>query len=68
MAVEIHIPTPFRRLTGGRADIDGDGKDVAELLDDLEKRFPGFHSFLFQALVFLPAMVFLLVPLLALPF
>jgi sulfur-carrier protein adenylyltransferase/sulfurtransferase len=48
MAVEIHIPTPFRRLTGGRADIDGDGKNVAELLDDLERRFPGFRSFLFD--------------------
>jgi molybdopterin/thiamine biosynthesis adenylyltransferase/molybdopterin converting factor small subunit len=48
MAVEIHIPAPFLRLTGGRADIDGDGKDVAELLDDLERRFPGFHGFLFD--------------------
>jgi adenylyltransferase/sulfurtransferase len=48
MVVEIHIPAPFRRLTGGRAAIDGDGKDVAELLDDLERRFPGFRSFLFD--------------------
>ena len=48
MAVEIHIPTPFRRLAGGRANIEADGKDVAELLDDLERRFPGFHSVLFD--------------------
>jgi molybdopterin/thiamine biosynthesis adenylyltransferase/molybdopterin converting factor small subunit len=48
MAVEVHIPTPFRRLTGDRSDIDGNGKDVSELLDDLEERFPGFRGVMFD--------------------
>ena len=48
MAVEVHIPTPFRRLTGGRADIDGDGENVGDLLVDLEKRFPGFRGVMFD--------------------
>jgi len=48
MAVEVHIPTPFRRLTGGRADIDGDGGNVSDLLVDLEERFPGFRGVMFD--------------------
>jgi adenylyltransferase/sulfurtransferase len=44
MAVEIGVPTPFRRLTGGRDRIQGEGKDVAQLLDDIENRFPGFRA------------------------
>lgn len=44
MAVSVYVPTPFRRLTGNRARVEGRGKDVAELLDDLESRFPGFRS------------------------
>jgi molybdopterin/thiamine biosynthesis adenylyltransferase/molybdopterin converting factor small subunit len=48
MAVEVHIPAPFRGLTGNRANLQGEGKDVAELLDNLEGRFPGLHGMLFN--------------------
>jgi sulfur-carrier protein adenylyltransferase/sulfurtransferase len=48
MAVEVHIPTPFRRLAGGRANIDGDGENVSDLLADLEERFPGFRGVMFD--------------------
>jgi molybdopterin/thiamine biosynthesis adenylyltransferase/molybdopterin converting factor small subunit len=44
MAVEVSIPAPFRRLTGGRDRIQGEGKNVAQLLDDVERRFPGFRA------------------------
>ncbi len=44
MAVSVYVPTPFHRLTGNRARVEGQGKDVAELLEDLESRFPGFRS------------------------
>ena len=46
MAVSVYVPTPFRRLTGDRSRVEGRGKDVAELLADLESRFPGFRSLL----------------------
>lgn len=48
MAVSVYVPTPFRRLTGNRASVEGHGKDVAELLENLESEFPGFRSLLFD--------------------
>lgn len=46
MPVSVYVPTPFRRLTGNQPRVEGQGKDVAELLDNLESRFPGFRSLL----------------------
>jgi molybdopterin/thiamine biosynthesis adenylyltransferase/molybdopterin converting factor small subunit len=48
MAVSVYVPSPFRRLTGNQSLVEGHGRDVAELLDDLERRFPGFRSLLFD--------------------
>jgi MoaD family protein len=48
MVVSVYVPSPFRRLTGNRSLVEGRGKDVAELLEDLERRFPGFRSLLFN--------------------
>jgi adenylyltransferase/sulfurtransferase len=48
MAVSVYVPSPFRRLTGNRSLVEGRGKDVAELLEDLVRRFPGFRSLLFN--------------------
>ena len=48
MAVSVYVPSPFRRLTGNRSLVEGRGKDVAELLEDLMRRFPGFRSLLFN--------------------
>lgn len=44
MAVEVSIPTPFHRLTGGRDRVQGEGENVAQLLDDLERKYPGFRA------------------------
>jgi adenylyltransferase/sulfurtransferase len=48
MAVSVYVPSPFRRLTGNQSLVEGHGKDVAEVLEDLERRFPGFRSLLFD--------------------
>jgi len=48
MAVSVYVPTPFRRLTGNRSRVQGRGKDVAELLENLESQFPGFRDLLFD--------------------
>jgi adenylyltransferase/sulfurtransferase len=55
MAVSVYVPTPFRQLTGNRARVEGQGKDVAELLDNLESQFPGFRSLLFDEQNDIPA-------------
>jgi len=48
MAVSVYIPSPFRRLTGNRSQVKAHGKDVAGLLADLERQFPGFRSLVFN--------------------
>ena len=41
MPVTVRIPTPLQRLTNGQGEVQGEGKTVAELLGDLERRYPG---------------------------
>lgn len=41
MAVEVRIPTMFRRYTEGRAEVDLDPGTIADLIDQLDARFPG---------------------------
>ncbi len=44
MPVMVRIPTPLRRVTNGVAEVYVKGKDVAELIDDLERQFPGLRD------------------------
>ena len=48
MVVSVYVPSPFRRLAGNQSLVEGHGKNVAELLEDLERQFPGFRSLLFD--------------------
>ena len=42
MAVEVKVPTILRQATGGEPVVRGDGRTLREVLDDLERRYPGF--------------------------
>lgn len=44
MAVEVRIPTVFRRYTGGKSEVDLKPGTVAGLIDQLESRFPGVRE------------------------
>jgi molybdopterin synthase sulfur carrier subunit len=44
MPVTVRIPTPLRRITGGAGEVHAKGKDVAELIGDLERQFPGLRE------------------------
>lgn len=44
MAIEVRIPTILRSHTGGAKAVSGDGKNLGELLDDLEARHPGLRE------------------------
>lgn len=44
MGVKVRIPTPLRKLTDGKGEVEGAGKTVTELLDDLEGRYPGIKE------------------------
>ncbi len=40
----IRIPTPLRKLTNGKEEVLAAGKNVGELIADLEKNFPGIKE------------------------
>jgi adenylyltransferase/sulfurtransferase len=47
MPVSVYIPTPFRKLTGNRQRVDAEGDNVAEVLANVDKQFPGFRTLVF---------------------
>src|SRR5262249_58683654 len=44
MPVLVRIPTALRRHTGGTGEIYAEGKDVGEVVTDLERKFPGLRD------------------------
>ncbi len=44
MPVLVRIPTPLRTVTKGAGEVYGEGTNVGELIDDLERRFPGLRE------------------------
>ena len=44
MSVEVRVPTMLQRLVGGARTVQAEGKTVGDVLDDLERRFPGLKE------------------------
>ena len=44
MAVEVRIPTVFRRFTDNEAILSVEGGTIAEVIDQIEARHPGFKE------------------------
>ena len=44
MAVKVRIPTPLRKITNGSDEVNAEGASITELIDDLEKNFPGLKE------------------------
>lgn len=44
MAVKVRIPTPLQKLTNGKAEVECKAKNVAELVEALEKDYPGMKE------------------------
>lgn len=44
MAIKVRIPTPLQKLSNGKAEVECSAKNVAELLDALEKDYPGMKD------------------------
>jgi molybdopterin converting factor small subunit len=49
MAVQVYIPTPFRRATANQDRVELDAPDVKALLDALESRFSGLQGLIRDA-------------------
>jgi molybdopterin synthase sulfur carrier subunit len=44
MMVSVRIPTPLRRFTAGAEEVGASGSTVGQVVDDLERQFPGFKE------------------------
>jgi molybdopterin synthase sulfur carrier subunit len=44
MSVQVRVPTPLRRFTGGAEEVIANGTTVAALVDDLESNHPGMKE------------------------
>ena len=49
MPITISVPTPLQKFTAGTATLEVSARDVCELLDCLEQRFPGIKKALVKA-------------------
>lgn len=44
MAIKVRIPTPLQKLTENKVEVDASGKTVAELIQNLDKKYPGIKE------------------------
>ncbi len=44
MGVMVRIPTPLRRMTGGKDKVELDVVDLSQMIDQLESDYPGFKE------------------------
>lgn len=44
MAITVRIPTPLRTLTEGREEVNAQGANVRDIIDDLERNYPGIKE------------------------
>lgn len=42
--LKVRIPAPLRKLTENKTEIEANGKTVQELIENLEKKFPGMKD------------------------
>ena len=42
--VQVRIPTPLRKLTGGSESVNADGANVAAVVESLERDYPGMKN------------------------
>lgn len=44
MAIKVRIPTPLQKLTNGKAEVECAAKNIADLVEALEKDYPGIRE------------------------
>ena len=44
MTITVRVPTPLQKLTNNQAEVKANAKNIKELIDDLEKNFPGIKE------------------------
>jgi len=44
MSVKVRIPTPLRKITKDQDEVTAEGNTIAEVIEDLEKNYPGIKE------------------------
>jgi MoaD family protein len=44
MAITVRIPTPLRTLTQGKDEVEASGRTVRDIIENLEKNYPGLRE------------------------
>ena len=44
MSIKVRIPAPMQKLTNGKAQAEAKGATVSDLIEDLERQFPGMKE------------------------
>lgn len=44
MAVKVRIPTPLRKITNGKEEVFAQGATIKDVIEDLEKNYPGLKE------------------------
>ena len=47
--ISVYIPTPFRSFVGNRTNVEVEGSNVAEVLANVDARFPGFRDLCYDS-------------------
>ena len=49
MEIQVNIPMPLQKFTGGRAQVKSSGRNIKELIESLEKGFPGIKESIYDS-------------------
>ncbi|MBI2412268.1 MAG: MoaD/ThiS family protein [Deltaproteobacteria bacterium] len=49
MAIKVRIPTPLRKLTNGSDEVAAEGRNISEIIENLEKNYPGLKERICEA-------------------
>jgi molybdopterin synthase sulfur carrier subunit len=44
MSIKVRIPTPLQNMTQNKAEVESSGTSIREVIDDLERNFPGIKE------------------------
>lgn len=44
MGVKVRIPTPLQKMTNNQAEVEAQGANIADIINGLEKSFPGIKG------------------------
>lgn len=44
MPIKVRIPTPLQKLTKDQSEVQADGATLKAVIEDLERKFPGFKD------------------------